>query len=85
MRKTTAAVCAAATLTFAPVATTFAENASAPAPQQETNNDDGDDKTGLWGLLGLLGLAGLAGLKRRDRDEHHGTTTRTSGATDVNR
>jgi MYXO-CTERM domain-containing protein len=43
-----------------------------------TEDDDGDDNTGLWGLVGLLGLAGLAGLRRRDtRTIDRRTTTAT--------
>jgi hypothetical protein len=49
-----------------------ADNYAAQQPDQD--NDD----AGKWGLVGLLGLAGLLGLKRRDRDDHHRSTSGTT-------
>ncbi|MGZ4577368.1 MAG: WGxxGxxG family protein [Mycobacterium sp.] len=80
MRKTIAVMSATGALLFggAGVANAAVEQAPATsstttlADNDNTNNGQHKDNTGLWGLLGLLGLGGLAGLKRRN--ETHAAT-----------
>ncbi|GFG65978.1 hypothetical protein MKUB_34680 [Mycobacterium kubicae] len=83
MRKTLAVMCATGSLLFggAGLANATTE-VSVPAStttivaDNDANNNNHSDKTGLWGLTGLLGLLGLAGLKRRnDVRPTAGTTT----------
>jgi MYXO-CTERM domain-containing protein len=76
MRKSIAVFGVATALTFGGTGIANATVDQAPMPSSTTttladhdNNTDNNqhsDKTGLWGLTGLLGLAGLAGLRRRN-------------------
>jgi len=75
MRKTIAVISATGALLFggAGVANAAVEHAPttsstttlADNDNDNTNNKQHSDNTGLWGLLGLLGLGGLVGLRRR--------------------
>jgi hypothetical protein len=88
MRRTIAVIFATGALLFAGAGVANATVQSAPVPtsttttlaDNNTNNDQHSDKTGLWGLLGLTGLIGLAGLKRRnDTDAGVGVGAATRG------
>ncbi|QKV73370.1 WGxxGxxG family protein [Amycolatopsis sp. Hca4] len=64
-----AGIAAAAFALTTAVPASAAPQLTAPAWQQQSDDDgtnrDSNDDNGLWGLLGLVGLLGLAGLVRR--------------------
>jgi LPXTG-motif cell wall-anchored protein len=87
MRKTIAVAAATGALLFggagvaqaAPIAPAPSSTTTFMADDNNSNQDQGSDKTGLWGLVGLLGLGGLAGLKKRNDNYRGPGTTGTPG------